>query len=171
MAQSKRVRNFIETVCGQVESERKRNLIANELISRIEDQTRAFMEEGLDEDTAEIKAVIQMGNPISVGKNLNERHRPKHDWLEIIPNIVIGTVAGIIIAFGIFCGAATLYSLFKTGDYIIGVLICGGFIAGSFIIAFTAVSVYKAVSNMFFYRGLYKDYEKRKKKGETYGKY
>lgn len=171
MAQSLRVREFIKTVCRQVKSERARGGITSELIAHIEDQTAAYMKMGMDEDSAERRALKEMGDPVTVGEGLNPLHRSKPDLIGIVLNVAMCVIAGAVVLFGVFLAVATLYSMFTTGQQIIGIIIAGGFIALSLIIAFTVITIFKAVSNMVFYSGLASDYRKRKERGRFYGKY
>lgn len=171
MAQSIQVREFIQTVCEQVKAKRAHAIITNELIAHIEDQTEAYMKSGMDENSAERRAIAQMGDPVTVGENLDQLHRPKLDWIGIVVNIVMWTISGAVMLFGLFLGVATFYSLWTTGQLVFGIIISLGFIAVSLIVAFTVISMFKFISNMLFYRGLASDYKKRKKRGEYYGKY
>ena len=67
--------------------------VARELEDHIEDQTRAFMSEGLDRAEAEEAAVKEMGNPVETGVELDKIHRPEnavgYDCIDCCPEYFI----------------------------------------------------------------------------------
>jgi len=166
MLQSDRVKEFIEKVCGQINAKSAHGAIATEIMAHIEDQKLMYIKEGMNENTAEEKAIKEIGDPLTLGESLNQIHRPKHDWIGIAANIIMWIIAGSITVLGIFLGVAVLLSLIRTGDYIVGVIICLGLILFFMFLAFIFVSIYKMISNLLFYRGLYIDYKRRKNRGE-----
>ena len=167
MAQSKIVRDFIEEVCCQVKAKKAHGLIGGELIAHIEDQTLAYIKEGMNETAAEIKAVEQMGNPVTVGENLNQIHRKKFEWVRLAVSIIVWVIAGSIALASIVFGggiAVTMIAL-RPEDGIAAAIVGMGIMLFGSSIAFMIISAYKVISNMLFYRGLMKDYRIKKKKG------
>lgn len=79
--------------------------VARELEDHIEDQTRAFMSEGLDRAEAEEAAVKEMGNPVETGVELDKIHRPKMPW---------GTIA-LIVALSIL---SCTFQFFLNQEYV-----------------------------------------------------
>jgi hypothetical protein len=100
--QSGQIKDFIETVCGQVKSKWAHNLLAYELTAHIEDQKSAYIKAGMDEFTAEARAIEEMGDPAVVGGQFNQIHRHRGDF---IPNIIMWVIAGAIALAGVVCGA------------------------------------------------------------------
>jgi len=171
MAQSMRVKEFIEEVCIQVESKKAHGFLANELIAHIEDQKLAYMNEGMDENSAEERAVFQMGDPAAVGENLNLVHRPKLEWVGPAANIIMWIIAGGIFLSGVIAGGGIGYAMFLGNTGIVIALIAGiSITAFGFMVALLFVSICKLISNKIFYYGLVKDYKRRKKRGEFYAK-
>lgn len=89
-----KVKEFLNIVCGEIKYKPVRNGIAEELETHIQDIKEEYMEKGIEEQQAEEKAVLQMGNAEEIGKKLNKIHKPKLDWKLLILVIVL-------IAFGI----------------------------------------------------------------------
>jgi ABC-type multidrug transport system fused ATPase/permease subunit len=172
MAQSKIVRDFIGEVCGQIKSKKAHGMLSSELIAHIEDQKLAYINEGMKEEEAEIKAVEQMGEPVAIGESLDFIHRPTHDWPEIISHIIIWLIAGGIVLFSAVFGLGITLSMVIIDPYnVIAAAIIGlGIILFGAFIAFSFFSFYKFISNMLFGFALVRDYKNRKKKGKLYGK-
>ena len=59
-----------------------------------------YVSQGMTEDEAAKRAVLQMGNPIKIGQDLHKTHRPKTEWS------LVGLVAIMVLI-----GAGALFSL------------------------------------------------------------
>lgn len=66
-----------------------RNEIEKELEQHIQDSIDDLMEDGLSKEEAEKQAVAQMGDPIEVGKQLNQEHHPLLGYLYIASKSVL----------------------------------------------------------------------------------
>lgn len=92
------VKDFLNTVCQEIKYKPVRNGITEELKAHIQDIKEDYIDKGIEEQQAEEKAVLQMGNAEEIGKRLNKIHSPKLDWkLLILLVILIGF--GILVAF------------------------------------------------------------------------
>lgn len=69
------IHTYLETAGEQIRWERARRVVIPELRQHLEDQRDAFAAEGREE--AERLAVEEMGDPVSVGAELDRIHRPK----------------------------------------------------------------------------------------------
>ncbi len=91
--------NYINTVCEQIRCKRVHKDIEEELKNHINDQRDNFILQGLDEQTATLKAIEEMGDPVKVGFELDCTHRPKPEWSIIILTgivLIIGLIVHII---------------------------------------------------------------------------
>ncbi len=88
-----KINKYLDTVCEQIRWEKAHSMIYEEIKNHIIDQKNAFMDEGLDEETATDKAIKEMGDPVLVGTEFDRVHRPKTQW-----DIIFLT--GIILLFG-----------------------------------------------------------------------
>ena len=171
MAQSMRVKEFIKEVCSQVEAKRTHGFLTNELIAHIEDQKLAYINEGMDEDSAEERALYQMGDPAAVGENLNQIHRPKREWLGPAVNITVWIITGVIFLFAVIFGIGIGYSIFLANSgIVIAIMVGGGIIAFGFMIALIFISIYKVIANTIYGYTLVRDYKRRKRRGEIHAK-
>lgn len=93
MQYSTKIGKFLETVCEQIRWKKTHSMISEEIENHIIDQKNAFMDEGLDEETATDKAIKEMGDPVFIGAELDRTHRPKTEWSIIF-------LTGIILLFG-----------------------------------------------------------------------
>ena len=72
-----KIKDYGVTVCNQIRWKRAHPLIEEEIENHIIDQRDAYISDGDDETTATNKAIIQMGDPVEVGIQLDRTHRPK----------------------------------------------------------------------------------------------
>lgn len=71
---------YLETVRRQIRWRRAQKPVLEEINDHITDQKNAFLDDGLSEDEATEKAILEMGDPVAVGEQLDRAHRPKPDW-------------------------------------------------------------------------------------------
>lgn len=71
---------YVKKVCEQIRWGRAHNSISEELLDHIEDQKEAFIKKGQEEEEAEKNAILDMGDAVTVGQQLDRTHRPKPDW-------------------------------------------------------------------------------------------
>ncbi len=111
---NKHVQEYIQAICKEIRFKGVRKTIAAELTDHIEDQKNVYMGQGLDEDTASLKAVEQMGDPVLVGRQLDKAHRPKTDgWMLALAALVV-LMGGAVQFFlsGVNADSAYLFSDF-----------------------------------------------------------
>jgi len=89
---------YVKKVCEQIRWQKAHKVIAEELLDHIQDQKEAFIRRGQKEEEAEQNAVLEMGDAVTVGLQMDQTHRPKPDWgIIIIMSICI--IMGLIIQF------------------------------------------------------------------------
>jgi cell division protein FtsW (lipid II flippase) len=91
-----KIKEYTNTVCNQIRWEKARPAISEEIKNHIIDQKDAYIKEGMNEAEATNKAIVQMGDPIAVGTQLDRIHRPKPQWGMLILTISM-LILGIII--------------------------------------------------------------------------
>ena len=64
------IKEFLNSVCEQIKYKPIRENIAEELKNHIEESKENYMQEGMEETTAEEKAIEQMGEAQEIGKKL-----------------------------------------------------------------------------------------------------
>ncbi len=87
---------YIERVTEQLRTKKARDMVAKELRAHIEDQTEAYLAEGMEKTEASEKAVGQMGDPVEVGISLDKIHRPQTDYKMIVILAVV-CVIGLLL--------------------------------------------------------------------------
>ncbi|WFA09067.1 FtsW/RodA/SpoVE family cell cycle protein [Tissierella sp. Yu-01] len=102
-----KINEYIDSVCGQIRWKKSHIYIAKELENHIIDQKNAFVSEGLGEDAAMEKAIIEMGDPIGVGSELDRVHKPKIEW-SIIWITGIALILGLVIQFIVTKGTGSI---------------------------------------------------------------
>lgn len=119
------IKEFLENVCNEIKYKPIREDISEELNLHIQEQKEEYIKEGIEEKTAEEKAVSNMGEAQEIGKKLNKIHRPKFDW-------ILSLLVAILIGFGFLI---TVIKQNKTENYclqqhvmyfILGLILCIG---------------------------------------------
>lgn len=72
--------DYIGEVCDQIRWRKMHPYIVQELTDHIEDQQMAFMKSGQGKEEAEKNAIDTMGDPVTVGQQLDRVHRPQPEW-------------------------------------------------------------------------------------------
>lgn len=112
-----KINEYINSVCQNIRWKKSHIFISKELENHIIDQKKAFISDGLDEDTALEKAIIEMGDPIDVGTELDRIHKPKMEWSIIRLTgiaLLLGLVIQIIVTKGTesIIARSIIYSIF-----------------------------------------------------------
>lgn len=92
-------RDYLELMTGQIRCKKMCPVIAREVEDHIEDQKQAFMAEGMKEEEAEKAAVEEMGDPVEVGVEMDQIHRPKMPWKAIFVIALMQILSGMFAAF------------------------------------------------------------------------
>lgn len=74
-------KEYLRIVRKQIRFIFDRDEIEKELNQHLQDSILDLMEEGLTREEAELQAVAQMGDPMEVGKQLNQQHHPLFGYL------------------------------------------------------------------------------------------
>lgn len=106
-----KIDEYIESVCKQIRAKKAHKFIKTELENHIVEQKNAFEKQGMDEEIALEKAITEMGNPISVGTELDRIHRPKPEWSVIFLTVTI-VIIGLFLNRFIFKDNASNTNLF-----------------------------------------------------------
>lgn len=85
MPEHKTIQEYLQIVEDQIRWKRARPVVAQELERHLEDQRDAFLEEGNAPEEAERLAVEEMGDPVTVGTELDRVHRPRPSWDIFLP--------------------------------------------------------------------------------------
>ena len=94
---SERFDGYLSQVDEQVRWARVRPALRRELMGHLEEQRDACLAEGMDETSAEIEAVRQMGDPVLVGRQLDEVHRPRPQYAPLALAAVAAGADGLLV--------------------------------------------------------------------------
>ena len=122
---AERIEQYLEAAVAQVRWNRVRPALERELRTHLEEQTVAYLAEGMDEDAAETEAVRQMGDAEAVGLALDAVHRPKRQTAILL-------FAGLAIALGMYLRAELIGSSYAFA-LASGVLACGVLLVGYYL--------------------------------------
>ena len=90
---------YIQTVTEQIRCRRALPLVTKELEDHIEDQKCDYIEAGMDAAEAEESAVLEMGDPVEVGVEMDRIHRPKMAWKMIVLITVLNMAGSVLMYF------------------------------------------------------------------------
>ena len=122
---AERIERYLETAGAQVRWKRVRPALKRELRTHLEEQTEAYLAEGMAEDAAEAEAVRQMGDAEAVGLALDAVHRPKKQTAILL-------FAGLAIVLGMYLRAELIGSSYAF-TLAAGLLACGALIGGYYL--------------------------------------
>lgn len=114
-----RTEEYLEILTGQIRCRMAREEVAEEVRAHIEDQTRAFMSEGIERGEAELLAVREMGDPVEAGNELDKVHRPRMPWgmLSLIAVLsIFGYLAQYLLEQKIFQSAGASLNVYACPD-------------------------------------------------------
>ena len=96
---------YLQLVTDQIRCKKARPDVKTELENHILDQMESYRNEGMEEQEAMEQAILEMGDPIEVGVELDRIHRPKMSW-------------GILLLVGILGGMSVLlqFTLWRGGN-------------------------------------------------------
>lgn len=87
-----RMDEYLAALTGQIRSKKVRGMVEEEIRAHLEDQAAAYEEQGMPREQAVQKAVEQMGDPVTVGIELDQIHRPKAGWRIILMILAISFI-------------------------------------------------------------------------------
>ena len=87
---------YIKILLEQVRFEKAHKAIGDEIRAHIEDQAEANISEGMDKETAEKKAVEDMGDPVAIGLELDKVHRPQLAWELVAATLAVTFLAVVL---------------------------------------------------------------------------
>lgn len=125
------IRGYLDAVAEQIRWRRARPVVTWELERHLEDQRDAFAAEGHED--AEAMAVAEMGDPVSVGAELDRMHRPKPQW-GLLALAILLALAGTALRVWLTADWDAYYldiSPYRAGlAFLLG---CGALLAGYFL--------------------------------------
>lgn len=87
---------YLKTLTEQIRYEKIRSFISKEFEDHLEDQAQCYEEDGMSHQEAIEKAVEQMGDPITVGVDLDRIHRPRTDW-KMFLLVALCSITGLLV--------------------------------------------------------------------------
>lgn len=95
MQSFEQINEYCNKVCEQIRWKKAKPIIIAEVENHLYDQRDAYMASGDDENTATQKAIVQMGDAVFLGQELDKTHKPRPQWFMI-------TLTGILMLLGLF---------------------------------------------------------------------
>ncbi|MGM0845010.1 MAG: FtsW/RodA/SpoVE family cell cycle protein [Bacillota bacterium] len=90
---SSKFEEYLSKVISKVKSKEAHSMIKKELSNHMEELSQSFQERGLSVKDADKKAMQEMGDPSTVGKNMNHLHKPRMDWLLVVLFVILAGIS------------------------------------------------------------------------------
>ncbi|MGM9974832.1 MAG: permease prefix domain 1-containing protein, partial [Clostridiaceae bacterium] len=135
MQESNVFKEYIDLVTNQIRWNRARNSVQEEINNHLLDQKEAYLAQGMSEELAEKEAVRQMGDPVSVGMELDSIHRPKTSKTMIVLTAIL-IITGLLVRVFLTYDANSSYKVLHS---IISVSLGIGILIGAFYLDFSFV--------------------------------
>ncbi|WP_027208655.1 FtsW/RodA/SpoVE family cell cycle protein [Butyrivibrio hungatei] len=87
------IEEYLAEIKNQIRDKTAREFASNELKAHIEDRAEGLQKKGMDHDSAVLQAVKEMGDPVSVGVDLDRIHRPRLEWKFLLYVIYISILS------------------------------------------------------------------------------
>ena len=107
---------YLAAVQKQIRWKRAQKVVLEELRQHIDDQVDTFISQGMNSQEAIQHAIVQMGDPITVGLELDRIHRPKTDFGLLFLTIGLITI-GVLSS---FLMNSSLFSVQKIIGFLFG---------------------------------------------------
>src|SRR5690606_29779080 len=116
---------FLSKVTSKVKSKEAHQMIKKELYNHLQDLSRSFQEKASSKEEADCRAIQEMGNPYTLGENLNRLHKPKTDWLLIILFIILAAISFLPLIKEVpgFANSGSFFFDSKIRGYMISILV------------------------------------------------
>lgn len=92
---------YLDTLSEQIRCKKACPMIIEEIENHIHDQAEAYIKDGMEKDEAVRKAVLEMGDPVEAGVELDRVHRPRMQWELVILAALLSAV-GLVMQIIIF---------------------------------------------------------------------
>ncbi|MEJ8546193.1 FtsW/RodA/SpoVE family cell cycle protein [Brevibacillus borstelensis] len=80
MTPNDKIQAYIRQVCSQIRSKDVHAAVTLELEGHIADKVDELMKSGFTEAEAVERALTELGDPVTVGKQLHQAHKPRMEW-------------------------------------------------------------------------------------------
>ncbi|RKL67277.1 cell division protein FtsW [Salipaludibacillus neizhouensis] len=98
---SSKFEEFLNKVTSKVKSKEAHSMIKKELTNHLQELSQSFQKREPSKEEADEQAIQEMGNPFTIGENLNRLHKPKMDWVLVVLFIIIAAISFLPLVGGI----------------------------------------------------------------------
>lgn len=95
--QSNKISDYVQQVCQQIRWKKAHRIVSKEIEDHIIDQKSDFIAKGFEDDLATDKAILEMGDPVEVGTDLDSIYRPNPEWRIILLTSLM-LILGVVIS-------------------------------------------------------------------------
>ena len=129
------LKEYIDSVTNQIRWNRAKQSVELEIRNHLLDQKEAFLAEGMSEASAEEEVVRQMGDPVSVGMELDSIHRPKTSKTMLVLTAML-IITGLLIRIFFNYDSNSSYKILQS---IVSVSMGAGILIGAFYLDFSFI--------------------------------
>ncbi|MBD7911639.1 FtsW/RodA/SpoVE family cell cycle protein [Clostridium cibarium] len=104
-----KVEEYIKEICSYVKFKKAHKEIRIEFLNHIEEKTEDLMLEGMNEEEASKKALVEMGQAEIIGKQLNQSHKATPEWTILIITVLF-SLLGLVTTYHMLANEVVPYS-------------------------------------------------------------
>ena len=142
--QSNKIKDYVQQVCEQIRWKKAHDIVSKEIEDHIIDQKTDYISDGIDEELATDKAILEMGDPIQIGTDLDSIYRPNPEWRLII-------LTSLMLILGVVIRSFITYDYqmpLKLTNSIISIIIGTGFMIMAYFLDYSIIG--KHAKKIFF---------------------
>lgn len=91
-----RIEDYLRLVTSQIRCKKACPCVEKELENHIMDQMDTYVKAGMDKEEALDKAILEMGDPVEVGVELDRIHRPQMAWGMVLVVGILGILSVLL---------------------------------------------------------------------------
>lgn len=99
LSQNYKIQEYVDMVCAQIKYSEVHEDIKSELENHIVEMTEEYISQGISEGEAIDKALCQMGDAVTIGRQLNETHKARPEWSLLVLTVLFVSFGLITIYF------------------------------------------------------------------------
>ena len=133
--QSNKIKDYLTQVCEQIRWKKAHGIVSKEIEDHIIDQKNDYVSKGIDPELAIDKAILEMGDPIQIGTDLDSIYKPNPEWRLII-------LTSLMIILGVVIRSFITYDYqmpWKLTNSIISIIIGTGFMMMAYFLDYSII--------------------------------
>ncbi|CAM3598251.1 permease prefix domain 1-containing protein [Erysipelothrix anatis] len=97
----RRYQTFLDALIGEIKDPFIKKTIRAEYTAHLDEHYEELLAQGIPAKDAEAAAIASMGDPYTIGRDLNEVHKPLFNWIYLVSKVIlVVSILGFLVLFG-----------------------------------------------------------------------